>query len=142
MVLYETGHTFAAEYGARAAFEKALTVFAKHDHPSEWAVIQNNLCVVSKSIAAGEGTLTVYTKQDYPAQWAWTQANLAYAWDSSRDSSHSEEELVHFDKAISAYTNALTVFTEKDYPLDWAFAKRFLGRALTVSSRRQAHQCR
>ena len=114
---------------AIAAYEAALTVQTKADHPTNWARTQNNLGAVwfklptgnkgdnlLRAIAAFDDALTVFTKDSFPREWAAAENNLGAAW---RDLP-TGDKANNLTKAIAAYEDALTVRTKEALPAQWA----------------------
>ncbi len=138
---------------AISAYEAALEVRTRADHPVDWAMTQNNLAValysqgkrlggeegvalLGRSVSAYEAALEVRTRADHPVQWAMTQNNLAVALRSQGEHLGGEEGVALLGRSVSAYESALEVRTRADHPVDWAMTQNNLAVALYSQGKR------
>jgi CHAT domain-containing protein/tetratricopeptide (TPR) repeat protein len=118
--------------------EICLEVFTRHNHPSNWANVQNSLGAtyimrirqdraenLENAIKAYKLALSVYTKKDFPYEWATAQVGLGFAYEDRIDQDRAE----NLENATKAYELALSVHTKKDFPQDWARIQICLGNA-------------
>jgi tetratricopeptide (TPR) repeat protein len=116
---------------AIAAYQRALRVFKRADHPAEFAILQNNLATAFLSIPftdesgkmrealavqAFEEGLKVVSLIDHPSEYAMLQNNLGNALQYV-SSSHRVENGV---RALEAYDEALKVRNPRETPGEYA----------------------
>ncbi|CAE6784409.1 MULTISPECIES: hypothetical protein [Nitrospira] len=129
-------HTLASAGRARiadaiGAYLRALRTFTREAHPTEYAILHNNLATAYLSlpmtepsgkmrealaVQSFEEALTVVTLVDQPVEYAMLQNNLGNALQYA-SSSHSVENNL---RAIVAYDEALKVRTPADTPIEYA----------------------
>lgn len=125
---------------AIASYHAALNGYTKHEFPSEWAAVQNNLANtyheriegdeaenIELAILGYEAALTVYTQQDFPSNWSTTQMNLANIYMERLKGDESD----NIELAISRYHAALEVGNRNDFPMNWARTQNNLAVAYT-----------
>ena len=116
---------------AIAAYQRALRVFTKDKHPTEFAILHNNLATAFLSmpmtdergkmrealaVQSFESALQVVTLVDHPAEYAMLQNNLGNALQYA-STSHAMENNY---RALQAYDEALKVRTLADTPQEYA----------------------
>jgi len=123
---------------AIAYLEESLSFFPRDQHPTQWAVAQNNLGTafyhlptgsrsqnLIKAIRCFNQALTELTPQGQPKDWAMTQNNLGIAYAAMPGRGRAQ----NLARAITHYTRALQVYTRSDFPEDWATMQGNLGNA-------------
>ncbi len=116
----------------------ALQFLTPIEHPTDWAMTQNNLGNAYSRLPSGDFeanlksaidcfhfALEVYTKADYPKDWAKLQINLGNSYLDLQ----TGDRAVNLENAIDMYTHALEVYTKTDNPMEWAVAQNNLGNA-------------
>lgn len=113
------------------AYQKALRVFDAKAHPTEFAILHNNLAIAFLSIPVTderakmrealavqsfEAALRVINVIDHPAEYAMLQNNLGNALQYASSAHRVENGL----RALRAYDEALRVRNPKDTPLEYA----------------------
>ncbi len=116
---------------AVAAYLRALRTFTRETHPSEYAILHNNLATAYLSMPMAESggkirealavqsfeeALKVVSLVERPVEYAMLQNNLGNALQYA-SSSHSVENNL---RALAAYDEALKVRNPKDTPLEYA----------------------
>jgi tetratricopeptide (TPR) repeat protein len=116
---------------AIGAYLRALRTFTRESHPTEFAILHNNLATAYLSmpitepsgkmrealaVQSFEEALKVVTLVDQPVEYAMLQNNLGNALQYA-SSSHSVENNL---RALAAYDEALKVRNAKDTPLEYA----------------------
>lgn len=116
---------------AIARYHDALRVFDRVRHPSEYAILHNNLAIAYLSMASSdeagklrealavqsfEQVLEVVTLVDHPSEYAMAQNNLGNALQYA-PSSHPLANLL---RAVEAYDEALKVRNARDTPVEYA----------------------
>ena len=116
---------------AIASYQLALRTFTREDHPTEFAILHNNLATAYLSIPmtdqrakmrealavqSFEEALKVITLIEQPAEYAMLQNNLGNALQYV-SSSHAVENNL---RALEAYDEALKVRTRTDAPMEYA----------------------
>ncbi|MEU3619776.1 CHAT domain-containing protein [Streptomyces sp. NPDC006872] len=122
---------------AVAAFEQALTVFDREDHPYEWARLRNSTGytrlrlrrdeadAIERAVEDFQAALTVLTCEQYPVPWAGTLFNLASAL-LERPSGDASKNI---EQAIDNLNRSLTVRTRERDAVEWAHTQHNLGQA-------------
>ena len=123
---------------AVSAYQRALRTFDRTKHPTEFAILQNNLATAFLSMAfaderakmreamavrAFEDGLEVVNLVDHPAEYAMLQNNLGNALQYAASSHAIANNL----RALEAYDEALKVRTRDNAPL--AYANTLANRA-------------
>ncbi len=136
MNLGVTLHTLGSMGRARmadavGAYLRALRIFTREAHPTEFAILHNNLATAYLSMpmsqAGGnlrealavqsfEEALKVVTFIDHPVEYAMLQNNLGNALQYA-SSSHSVENNL---RALAAYDEALKIRNMNNMPLEYA----------------------
>lgn len=113
------------------AYLRALRTFSRERHPTEFAILHNNLATAYLSmpvtdqngkmrealaVQSFEEALKVITFVDQPSEYAMLQNNLGNALQYA-SSSHSVANNL---RAVAAYDEALKVRNRKDTPLEYA----------------------
>jgi len=113
------------------AYQRALRTFSKEAHPTEFAILHNNLATAYLSIPMSdqrgkmrealavqsfEEALKIVTLIDQPSEYAMLQNNLGNALQYV-SSSHAVENNL---RALDAYEEALKVRTRADSPMEYA----------------------
>jgi tetratricopeptide (TPR) repeat protein len=116
---------------AISAYQRALRVFNRAEHPKEFAILQNNLATAFIAIPLGDGRgrmrealavqafeegLRAVTLIDHPTEYAMLQNNLGNALQYA-SSSHAVENNL---RALDAYDEALKVRNRATTPLEFA----------------------
>lgn len=116
---------------AIGAYLRALRTFTRESHPTEFAILHNNLATAYLSLPVNEPSgkmrealavqsfeeaLKVVTLVDQPVEYAMLQNNLGNALQYA-SSSHSVENNL---RALAAYDEALKVRNRRDTPLEYA----------------------
>ncbi len=116
---------------AIAAYLRALRIFTRETHPTEYAILHNNLATAYLSMPMAESgakmrealavqsfeeALKVVSLVEQPIEYAMLQNNLGNALQYA-SSSHSVENNL---RALVAYDEALKVRNLKDTPLEYA----------------------
>lgn len=116
---------------AVGAYQRALRTFDRHQHPKEFAILQNNIATAFLSIPfaderskmrealavqAFEEGLSVVTLVDHPNEYAMLQNNLGNALQYVSSSHRVENGF----RALEAYDEALKVRTRRDSPAAYA----------------------
>ena len=125
---------------AVAAYDAALEVRTRADHPVDWAMTQNNKAIalrnqvtrtsgpegaslLAQAVAAYDAALEVYTRADHPVDWAMTQNNKAVTLQDQGIRTSGPDGASLLAEAVAAYDAALEVYTRADYPVDWAMTQ-------------------
>ncbi len=116
---------------AIAAYHRALRTFTRDDHPTEFAIIHNNLATAYLSIPLSderhkmrealavqsfEHALEIVNLVDHPSEYAMLQNNLGNALQYA-SSAHAVANNL---RALEAYDEALKVRTPQTTPLPYA----------------------
>ncbi|MDI3461561.1 MAG: TPR domain-containing protein [Nitrospira sp.] len=116
---------------AIAAYLRALRTFTRETHPTEYAILHNNLATAYLSmpmaepnakmrealaVQSFEEALKVVTLIEQPVEYAMLQNNLGNALQYASSSHGVENNL----RALAAYDEALKVRNAKDTPLEYA----------------------
>lgn len=134
-------------------YSAALEVYARADHPVQWATIQNNLGaalrlrgertggpagagLLGEAVAAYRAALEVHVRTDHPVQWAMIQNNLGIALLRQGERTGGAEGAEILAEAVAAYRAALEVRTRADHPFQWAMTQNNLGIALANQGKR------
>jgi len=129
---------------AVVAFEEALTIWDRSNHPELWAKAQMNLANsqhaisqrnlgndrLQRAIAAYDAALAVRPRDSAPADWAMTQMNLGTAL---RSLAEIEMDTAAATQSLAAIDAALTVRTRAAGEPAWVVAQ--LNRAMTLRVR-------
>ncbi|MEO0678251.1 MAG: hypothetical protein AAFZ02_11910, partial [Pseudomonadota bacterium] len=130
-----------------AAYDAALRVRTRADHPVDWAMTQNNKAtalqeqgirasgfegaeLLSQAVASYDTALEVYTRAEHPVDWAVTQNNKAVALQEQGTRTSGPEGAALLALAVAAYDAALEVRTRVDRPVAWAMTQNNKGNAL------------
>ena len=122
---------------AVAAYDAALQVYTRQDHPVDWATTMQNkanaLQTQSSRTAGAAGTdllaqavdcydaaLQVRTRQDHPVQWATTMQNKAIVLQTQGRRTEGPAGTDLLAEAVECYDAALQVLTWQDHPALWA----------------------
>jgi tetratricopeptide (TPR) repeat protein len=116
---------------AIAAYLRALRTFTRETHPTEFAILHNNLATAYLSmpmaepgakmrealaVQSFEEALKVVTLVEQPVEYAMLQNNLGNALQYASSTHGVENNL----RALAAYNEALKVRNSKDTPLEYA----------------------
>jgi tetratricopeptide (TPR) repeat protein len=123
------------ERAERAAAE-ALSIFSRHEAPSDWARAQLILGLIANAYPRGESqddtrkaidhftkALQEYTEAKFPVEWARTQNNLGIAYASISQGDRAD----NLQRALGCFTAASRVWTQARFPHDWANTQHNLG---------------
>ncbi len=139
---------------AVAALQKALADCSRESHPSEWAMIQNNmgttraeqgvrapssvaLDLLEEATLAFREVLKVHTREAFPHQWAMTQSNLGNVLAERGRRAEVDKGAQLLSESVTAYRAALEVRTPESSSFDWAMTQNNLGAALLELGSRQ-----
>jgi tetratricopeptide (TPR) repeat protein len=113
------------------AYQRAVRVFGRESHPTEFAILHNNLATAYLSIPLSDTranmsealaaqsfmeALKVVTRVDNPTEFAMLQNNLGNALQYARSGHPIENNL----RALEAYDASLTVRNARDTPAEYA----------------------
>lgn len=132
---------------AIVAFDAALTVYTREDHPANWAMAQNNkgialqeegrradgtqgAALLAQAVVAYDAALEVWSKEEHPTHWATTQTNKSIALQQQGIRTDGAPGAALLERAVAACDAALEVRTRKDHPEEWAAAQNNRGAAL------------
>ncbi|MEM8591018.1 MAG: helix-turn-helix transcriptional regulator [Pseudomonadota bacterium] len=132
---------------AVTAYDTALEVRTREDHPVDWAMTQNNKAIalqeqgircsgaqgavlLAAAVTAYDAALEVYTREDHPVDWAMTQNNKAIALQEQGTRTSGAEGASLLAAAVTAYDAALEIRTRDDHPVDWAITQNNKAAAL------------
>lgn len=130
---------------AIAAYNAALAVYTRNDHPQEWARIQNNMGVIlsklgaiEEAVATFRTALEIFTRSDYPQDWALTHYNLGNMLQFQASEKKEAAAIDLLRQSAAAYQQALEIYTPQQHPEEWGWAQHKLGVSLYQQGRLSA----
>lgn len=143
----------AALDAAIAAYQVAIGLTPREEHPMDWAALAgdlgNALAILGErdagtarledAVQAYRAALDVRRREAVPLDWAATQSNLGNALLALGQRDAGAERLV---ESVAAFRAALEEMTRVKAPFEWAMTQANLGTALQAIGEREAGTAR